>query len=646
MTQVISSINFNNSKINHGEEATPQVLNRPLLAAMDADARLEESVQYVARSMSLATTETTRLLTHFNDDGVDLVGSIPPVASVPVSEMFVDDGIFYSSAFIQSSCANVLGSIANFDSSLKTLNGWTAHNAAGASVVMNNKGLTVTNTGIKTAITPGVQYYDSAQFAVSVGAKFYFSVEGYTEDNLAYNGGIVAGINMVFVDGAGNAIQVVTATTSANKFRGLLKQENVVVPANSARAFMQVYVYYPGAYSKASFTFKNVMCGLEPTLHTWTATTRPASTLVYPRAIDLHKKVASTMCWTKFNSNAAVSHTGPIGPLFLVNNGNTFNLGAVHDVADGTLYKFKLRLIQNGNVIYGNDIILPPTCMDTYIPTMLRLSEMDNGTNMVVRMEFIAIDLDLNVYKSTIELPTFTLPDTLDIRVGCDMATTDYFNGPVSELRYDEEWLNDFEFTIIALSKRAFSIEDEQYIGLDDLKTYLDGIGINLIKNPDGRLGMYHWQGYEKGKLNNVIYDPEIGSGFLWCGTAAQDNWVMSEPAMALYIKPNKPYTLRCKLGSDIYATGKFGVALRFYRADGTQTGATEVAICINGLEPDYYVISTTAPADAATAKAFMYVENGFNATRATWSKLKLELGSEPTVFTDEYSAKHAMLAP
>ena len=40
--------------------------------------------------------------------------------------------------------------------------------------------------------------------------------------------------------------------------------------------------------------------------------------------------------------------------------------------------------------------------------------------------------------------------DVFNLALGADFDTTEYFNGPVTEVRYDAEWINDTEAYIIS----------------------------------------------------------------------------------------------------------------------------------------------------------------------------------------------------
>lgn len=639
MTQVISAIDFAKAKINHGEQTTTSVLNRQLLACMDADARLEESVQYIARSMSLAVTEYTRFLCHCDGEGVDVIGTVRPTLSAMPEDTFKDDGMFYGSAFVQSGCKNLLGDVPNFDSSLRTLNGWVNRSpgAANTNVMVNRRGITITNSAVHADITPGTAMFTTPDVPVKQG-RVSFGIEMSTQDNLAYNN-IVAGITATFKNAASKAVNVRTVSTNTNKYRGMLVTEGFTVPTDAVTVVFTVYVDYATKTSKGAVTFKNLMLEQGDLLHTWTSGTRGATSATYEHVVNTAAESFSVLCWNKFNINSAKNHVGPVGPIFLVDSTNTLNIGAVHDAADGGTYRMRLRVIKDGVVTYGEYITVPQNCFGVYIPAMVRLTKLGSS----IRVEYVTVDLGLNVYRSTVELPEFALPQLMDIRLGTDGRTTDYYNSPITEVRYDDEWLNDFEFSVIALSRHPFSIGDRQFITMDDLRTYLDGIGINLVKNPDGRLGLYHWRGVPNGNFINIVSDATIGSGFLWNGSATKDAYIESEP---IRVVSSNPYVFRAELSSDASAVGSFGIALRFFKSDDTQTGNTEYSICMNGFGPEYYSIIASAPANASYAKVCMYVMSGFKATRATWSRIKFELGSDPTMFTDDSSPKHALLAP
>ena len=657
MSQRISRIDYNNARLMHGEKPTPAVLNRPLLACMDADNRLEESVQYIARSMSMAANEKTRFLSHCKDDGVDVIGKIAPTVGAKLDELFIDDEKFWGSALVRPAYENIAETRANIDTSMRTLTGWTLSTLpSGYSILFSDSGITVSNTDAKLPLTPAVASITSAPIPVNAGEVLSVGMMVKTDANMVYKD-CEARIKVTTLDATGAvAPYEIGSKVKWNKYHGRVHADGIdygtlVVPSTAVSAVVTLEVAYFLDSSAAAISIKNVMLEVSPVSHVWVPKVNGATSLKYLHAINVKddglnlSRMFSTVFWTRYNSKQASMCSGDIGPLFVIEDSGSINFGVTHSKNE-TANSLRAKLVLNGVVTYGNIIMVPPDTDDKYMVVVLRVGDFDDGTGtgvIVTKFEAAFVDQDLNVYKSTVTVPKVAFDEHFNIVVGTDESTTDTYGMPVTEIRYDTEWVNDYQLTAIALAQRAFSLEDEQYIGMDDLKEYLDGIGINLVKNPDGRLGLYHWKSFEAGKFNNIVSDPEIGDGFVWNGVATVANEIAGDD---IVVTPDKKYTLRTEMRTDATATGNFGIMVRFYDALGAQVGTDLTSICMNNTELKYYIITGNAPAGSAIARVYMTVSNGASASRATWSRIKFERGSEGTMFTDEYSPKHALLAP
>ena len=128
----------------------------------------------------------------------------------------------------------------------------------------------------------------------------------------------------------------------------------------------------------------------------------------------------------------------------------------------------------------GTSFTISQSDIGIYRPCMIR----KRIVNAAASLELLMLGYDGSLYKSAL-VPTTYTATLLDLILGKDPneSALSYFNGGISELRYDSEWLNDAQFTMLALNTRPFKVGNESSVS-----QWLSPTP-NLIKNPEGKLG-------------------------------------------------------------------------------------------------------------------------------------------------------------
>ena len=342
--------------------------------------------------------------------------------------------------------------------------------------------------------------------------------------------------------------------------------------------------------------------------------------------ITLTEKVPGT-----FHTPSEIEVTGT---LVITNNtpviSSPNSIGIRHLVADKGTGKFVASMSET---LTGNKVAIPEADYNTYRPCMLRKRTVNNITTI----DLLILCSDLSLLKST--LTDIVLNSSYySIIVGKDPnenITPSYFNGGISELRYDAEWLNDAEFTMMALNEQPFSLGYES----TDLTWFKPNV--NLIKNPDGKLGTNFWSDMPV-NFSAVAEDSEMGSGFIWNSSISVTADIKNSQVL---LGENVPLTYSARLKTSSDTTGIVGIKLNFYSdtAGTTYIGYASTQAAVGGQETDYTVKATT-PTGTQSVRAIMYVA-GSTSTKISWTKLKLERNSSATKFSDDYTPAYAVYA-
>jgi hypothetical protein len=632
LAEIFSYINFDAYKYQAGEKPYTSVMNRPLERLRLADKQLDAAMQFLARSLRLQTTTDTRALMHFNGSAADVVGEFEATQAGNNGELFGYDGFMKGAAFVQPAATNLLGGVSGLNPAMTSLNGWTLTGitAQKAEVKVDATGLTISNLN-GTSIPAGNVEAVSGEFSSAPGHPLALSIEFETPNNLVADSvNVEVGVRFSQTSG-GAVIGTASITASPIVWNGRMILENSVVPANGnfAKAFVKIS-YASG--SKAQVRVKNFMVEDSKLAHLFSIGTKAATSLTYANLVDFSGDAVTILGWMNLSQSLLSEHMSPICPVCLVSDdGATFiQPEHLHDDAGNLVFNL-VRTNGTTRQATSEDVSLDGANRGTYLPFALRMSK----TAGVV--EFAIVDASFTIQKASIPLPSPLPSGRWDLRIGRGDGRTEEFGGGVTEIRYDTAWINDFELSLIALSRRPFST------GIDDEEdSFPNEYGVNLIENPCGKYGNYFW-GTFPANFQAVSEDNLIGSGFVWSGTAAADVSVASE---LIPIANGQNFHLSARMGSAAGTTGTHGIAVTFYASNGTTVVGSPLTVpATPASSATKYELSSSGIAGASYMRVSMYASSGFTSSKAFWSKLKLSYG-EDSLFSDDSTPAFAVYAP
>ena len=642
-TPVITATDYDKIKIKSGEAATTENFNRSVVDSINRDIKMEAAMTYMARSSSLFTTNNTQFLSHCEGQGVDVVGLQAPVLTTNPEDIFLDDSTFIGAAWPQRTVTNMM-SYGDADSSLKTLTGWTVNVSDGlkAKVVASAETyLQVSTMHIYDEVVPGSVVVTSPIIPLTGVENALNKVSGgFTLTTTSNMGSTGTEVNYRFkILSSNKTTQVSTSGSSVDKgsYDGVIGVENIDVPSSGKYFQLQISVQFKNNASRASFTLKNVMVQAGGILSPYTRTTRQQCTCEYKDVIQPKLGNISLLNWAIYKPYSLAAHSGPIGPAF-ISMGNV-KIGGVHRSKDGTNLVFSLYIYDNGTVTYSNEFTVPQQYLGEYLLNCLRIRpQEENPEKSIVEYAIVA---GPEIYSAQLIIDTSKIT-TGDIILGTEFINADYFNGPVTEVRYDHEWINDIELYVISLAKKAFSYKRSNDLDAADkgesVQDVLDKVGVNLILNPTARLAYIGWNDYNDEFFSPVHNDAYAGNCFLWVGTPTEESRVYSD---SIKVKPSQMYTFRAIMYSQEGSTGEAGIGITWYNSEDAEISTTKTNIT-HEYQPKYVSISAVAPSNAVSAKVFMYAMPNLNTLRLTWSRLKFEMG-DATLFSDDSGAGYAL---
>lgn len=642
-TPVITATDYDKIKIKSGEAATTENFNRSVVDSINRDIKMEAAMTYMARSSSLFTTNNTRFLSHCEGQGIDVIGLQAPELTTKPEDVFLDDSTFIGAAWPQRAATNMM-SYGSADSALKTLTGWTVNVTDGLKANVTAAAetyLQVSTMDIYDDIVPGDVTITSPVIPLTGIENALNKVSGgFTLTTSSNMVSTATEVQYRFKILASDQVtQVASHDTSIIKgsYDGVVGIENIDVPSSGKYFQVQMTVRFKNSDSRALFTFKNVMVQAGGILSPYTTTTRQQCTCEYKNIIQPSLGNISLLNWSIYKPYSLATHAGPIGPAF-ISMGNV-KIGGVHRSKDGTNLVFSLYIYDDGNVTYSDEFTVPNQYLGEYLLNCLRIRpQEENPEKSIVEYAIIA---GPEIYSAQLLIDTSKVTKG-DIILGTDRINADYFNGPVTEVRYDQEWINDIELYIISLAKKAFSFKKSNDLGAADagesVQDVLDKVGVNLILNPTARLAYIGWNDYNKEFFSPVHNDTYAGNCFLWVGTPAEESRVYSD---TIGIKPSQLYTFRAVMYSQEGSSGEAGIGITWYNTEGAEISTTKTNIT-HVYQPKYVSTAAVAPADAVSAKVFMYAMPNLNTLRLTWSKLKFEMG-DATLFSDDSGAGYAL---
>lgn len=643
--QVISEVDYDATKVIAGEGATTDNFNRTLISSINADAALESALTYLARSSSLFTTNNTKFLSHCEGKGIDVINAVAPILTTQPEDVFLPDNTFIGAAWPQRAVTNMM-SYGSTDSSMKTQTGWsiTIPEGTGVSIISTSDDYTqVSNLNKADDIIPGDVVLSTAIIPITdAGAESLNKISGGFTFITTYNM-MSTGTELIYtfdmLNDSGAVVKTQDVSLIRGEYNGVVGLENIDIPQGATKFQIHIRIKFKNSDSRASFTLKNVMVQTGGILSPYTAVQRQQCTVRYNNISNPDKGDITAMCWCTFKPYTLATHAGPIGPLFV--SMPDIRIGGVHRAKDGSKLTLSLYISHtaDGSVDYGPEFTIPDDYQDAYLLSAVRIRPSEESTGKSI-VEF-AICAGPQIYKSELLIDS-SLVKQGDFILGTDFGATDFFNGPVTEVRYDTEWVNDTELYIISLAKKAFSFKKSNDLGASDagdsIQDTLDKVGVNLILNPTGRLAFIGWNNYPENYFSVIHNDAYAGNAFLWVGNANNDYQIISNQ---MNVKASNVYTMRAVMYSDQNSAGEAGIGVTWYTQEGTEISTSKINMT-HIATPKYYSLSVVAPSNAVSASVFMYVTKTLETTRLTWSRLKFEMG-DATQFTDDSGAGYAL---
>lgn len=642
-TPVITATDYEKIRIKAGEGATTENFNRSVVDSINRDIKMEAAMTYMARSSSLFVTNNTAFLSHCEGQGVDVIGLQAPTLTTNASDVFLADSTFIGAAWPQRAATNMM-SYGSADSSMKTLTGWTVNIAKGlnASVIASDDTYCQVSTAdVYDDIVPGDVTITSPVIPLTGIEAALNKVSGgltlETQSNMVSTGTEVIYKFKVLADDKITELHSYDTSIIRGSYDGVVGVENIDVPSGATMFQIQIVVRFKNEASRASFTFKNVMVQAGGILSPYTVTTRQQCTCEYKNIVQPTQGDITLLSWAIYKPYSLATHAGPIGPMFI--SMGDLKIGGVHRSKDGTNLVFSLYINDGGDIKYSDEFTLPQRYLGEYLLNCLRIRpKEEDPTKSIVEYAIVA---GPEIYSAQLLVDTEKITKG-DIVLGTDHVNADFFNGPVTEVRYDHEWVNDIELYVISLSKKAYSFKKSNDLGAADagesVLDVLDKVGVNLILNPTGRLAYIGWNGYDERNFTTVHNDVYAGNCFLWVGDATAENRIVSDD---VEVKPSQLYTLRAVMYSQEGSTGEAGIGVTWYDADDVEI-STSKANMTHIYQPKYTSLAVVSPSNAVSAKVFMYTMPGLSSMRLTWSRLKFEMG-DATQFSDDSGAGYAL---
>lgn len=681
---------YNRTRILDGAEAKPDTFNISIMDSINRDISLENALTYMARCASFYTSNNTKFLSHCEGSGTDIVSYKNPqlIGTVLASDLFVEDPVFLGAAYPQGHVENIIRSTSVVDSRLprKNTGGWHMNIPEEdigkyVSIAEYIDDGDITNTYLKVStsdvstptVTPITVTLTSDKVPLSnmqgiIPSQISTGIHIKTNDNMYVgNFSVKYTINLYASPQATSPVQDGTRTvilSNKSSYNNTIDIIGYDMPeemraTNNPYFNVEVEVKFESESKTASVQLSRIMVQEGGALSPYTRNVREETYCQYNNVIPGDVDEYTVLYWSMFKRySTLIMSTDEIGPVFLHFNNAT--LGCVHrrDVIGGS-FNLCLALNNNGEISYSPIIDLPETCYDSYILSAIRVRKINDLTHDYEAE--LAITLADKVYTTKILIPTNTFIGNGNIVLGTDKPLdtmfetyAGFFNGPITEVRYDEEWLNDLELYILNLAKKPFSYKqstDSQITTEEKTPTeVIDSAGINLLQNPTGRFGLLNWNNSDRESAPGFTvshYDAALGNCFKYASGAspvASNIIVYSDPITVL---PNTLYSLRSVMMLSQDAEGDVGIAVRWL-PEGTDFNLSsdmsdDVIIKAHyTAKPTYYAAQRVSPDTAAKAVVYMFALAGAKNVSMGWSKIKLEQG-QPTFFTDDSGANYGV---
>ena len=695
---VITETDYERVRVHVGEGAYTDTFNRGIVDSINRDAALETALKYIARSTSLYTTPNTIFYVPCDNNGIDVVsGSSCTLNIGSPADMFIADDEFDYAAWPFSATTNILVNT-GIDSTLRSNAGWNIiRNDAdlGALVVFDaTSGLIVsTNSRHGDAPKPGPDGYEvhvrsierqisdlnfrnEAQKSISASVH----IKTY-EDMRECETEVIFAMRLKDQYGQSLGSYNSRSLKYKNSYDGIIKLENIAIPDEAVSFSLEVRVVFNNGVAKQCFYITDVMCQVGTVVLPYTKAARSSIYASYNNITELKQnkpKRLTLTAWCKFGTYTVSNAASEVGPLFIETSNRS--IGIVHPYADRTKFTLRAYYTYNGQKFYGDTVELPKEALDKYILVAIRLRPnddpsvyLDTDVNTRYIIEVAAVYED-KVYTSTlpIEYCPFisTFYDKLSVVLGVDksssdtMYRTDFFDNAITQIRMDDEWINNLELYVLSLSHK-----NGRYVN-KDVETRVEELAptsTNLLSNPTGHAGFRYWSVWLKISATqyNKYADPSnadlptkatmsdycntgydvlfndqfAGDCFMYSGEATYDELLVSDP---IAVSRDTLYSISLKFVDYANSTSyERGIRVNWYKTvDGVETlieqGSRVMPLPYTGFI-NTYSESLTSPEDALYARIVLYVKAGSKVSKTIWKDIKFEQG-DVTAYTDDTS--------
>lgn len=644
--QQFATMNFDSIKIRNGEDATPNTINRLLVATDEGDIKLSEAIAFTDRSAALTCTPNTVAIANF-DTSLDTRVNQAIYTTTGTVDFAVRNPLQYRGAFWSfKSTANLINTLLATDSSLTSLNGWSYSGNAVAQCTLraDDLGMRIRNfirggsTGVGALVLATTSNIDVStvtdrrlSFGITLQPLAPFEANGVS----VYVGYEEYNASSTLLNTTQMTVNRLTANT-------LLRLENQTLNVDTTRIRPFIKVHFDAAGARIDFRVRDFCLYNMPFVGGYTEANTSGCSVSYSNIFNTTYETQTVLVRPNLNEtfiNAMGATMANIVTLQQETTGKLLMLSLVEG-------KIRFRYLNSDFTIIEDTPDYTLTAADMgYFTTA--------GIRYGVRAEAFFVDGNGEVHVFVLDDHPDLSAKRYNVILGNFSTHLVPLNSPITELRIDKEWFNDEQVKVVYLSTQPFADYKETALTSPDIQGIIDTVRPNLLVNPDGRLYLNHWEGFpmvsgkpDDSKFTNIQNDAFIGTGFLWKGGAASTYYeVFSE---FISIKPDVYTLLRGKIDSITGSAGRFGMGVSFYTSasSASQIGSTTYIYADPGTALKYYGLKITTPPTAMYARVSMYIGPDVVSSRITWSRMKFEQGDDFTVFEDSGTRKYALYAP
>lgn len=647
--QVIGLLDFDSVKIIPGEDATPSTFLRAAIGLVDSDSALSEGIISNSRGSALLTSDNSRLLCHFDADN-DVNSSLSDVNYTYIGDSLFASGYqgYYRGSYTSfNTTGNLLNVAAGIDSSMTTTTGWSLQNNTIGNVILgsSSSGIRLRNILKSGSSAAGVTTLGIANpISVSSLSTRVISMRILAETLSDLNTNSVS-VNLCLAELNGTTpIKVDKIGINTGTFKGVLSLENIVLDSSCTVVNPYIEVNFTAANDKVDIRFKNFMIVNSTYVSGYSNTSYNGRGVTYNHVVSSFDEQLTVTAKTKLSSIYTALTNKPYSPMSIIDTSQNKALALIiaEQSVNFVCFLGEVDLAAHSITAIGNQISLRTVDFNKDILIAIRMGKIKSFIELVI------VDSSGVVHVAEYPYPDIYKNKILSIGLGAIDTCLNTTEGPITELRYDAEWLNNQQLQTMSSSKNPYVNKNTAILTDNDIKRLINGdFNQNKLPNPDGRLWTNHWNNLPAENLfRPILGHPIVNNGFSWIGGA-----VGSVP-LAIESNPVAIDTsMNVKLQGRVYCVsntaGTLGIGLNFYTdaTKGTQLGTTVKSQASIGSYNNKYSIDMAPPVGATVATVVLYANQDVYSTGIYWSELKMEQGDYFTHFQDDRSPKHALYA-